>query len=70
MWHKARRTKKHKETLEVGDRYWEKKGEKKETRCHGNVLKMAKQQLITTSTHRYDAYIMAEVTGHLLENLS
>ena len=35
--------------------------------CHGNVLKMAKQQLITTSTHRYDACIMAEVTGHLLE---
>lgn len=38
--------------------------------CHGNVLKMAKQQLITTSTHSYDASMMAEVTGHLLENLS
>lgn len=49
----------------------ENKGEKRHGEsCHGNVLKMAKQQLITTSTHRYDAYIMAEVTGHLLENHS
>lgn len=49
----------------------ENKGEKRHREsCHGNVLKMAEQQLITTSTHRYDAYIMAEVTGHLLENHS
>lgn len=55
------------------DRFFflESKGEKRHrASCHGNLLKMAKQQLITTSTHRYDAYIMAEVTGHLLENLS
>lgn len=46
----------------------ENKGEKRHREgCHGNALKMAKQQLITTSTHRYDAYIMVEVTGHLLE---
>lgn len=38
--------------------------------CHGNLLKMAKQQLITTSAHSYDAYIMEKVTGHLLQNLS
>lgn len=51
--------------------FLESKGEKRHrASCHGNLLKMAKQQLITTSTHRYDAYIMAEVTGHLLENLS
>lgn len=27
------------------------------------MLNTAKQQLISTSTHRYDAHIMVEVTG-------
>lgn len=34
------------------------------------MLNTAKQQLISTSTHRYDAHIMVEVTGHLPESLS
>lgn len=63
-----------KETLEVQKvtLIEKSKGEKKRHResCHGNALKMTKQQLITTSTHRYDAYIMGKLTGHLLQDLS
>lgn len=33
------------------------------------MLNTAKQQLISTSTHSYDAYIIAEVTEHLPEAL-
>lgn len=68
---KSQETKERTEQDARSDRLKKNSGEKRNRKsCHSNILNTAKQQLISTSTHRYDAYIMVEVTGHLPETLS